>query len=163
MNSVYLKRLLWRQNLLIQVEANVWHMANSTAFSIIILVGLSCPYNFFLSQLFTTNTSLPSFCHQEHLSDITSYSPGQSLIPAPKSKLNDLHFRWWEKKSSETGECHSYRNREWQRWKQIPGAHNFAFRTFLAPGRDLYIFVEQKMYPYALHKALFLDMIKGWQ
>ena len=32
---------------------------------------------------------------------------------------------------------------------------------FLSPGRDLSIFVEQKMFPYALHKALFLDMIKG--
>lgn len=33
---------------------------------------------------------------------------------------------------------------------------------FSSPGRDLSLFVEQKMFPYALHKALFIDKIKGW-
>ena len=154
--------LLWRQNLLIQVEANAWHMANSTA--IIILVGLSLALTIF---------SEPTV-HDQHQFALL-LPPGTpfltsplilqaNLIPAPKSKLNNLPFRWWEKKSSETEAnatvTETENGRDGNRSQEPITLHSGLFSP---PGRDLHIFVEQKMYPYALHKALFLDMITGWQ
>lgn len=164
MNSVYLKRLLWRQNLLIQVEGNAWHMANSTGFFYYYFSWLiSCPYNFFWA-----NCSRPTpVCPPSATRNTFLTSPlilQANLIPAPKSKLNDLHFRWWEKKSSETEAnatvTETENGRDGNRSQEPITLHSGLFSP---PGRDLYIFVEQKMYPYALHKALFLDMIKGWQ